>query len=224
MIQFFDFGNDPKDYPNYDDYRKALEVREQFMDLSQKATDVIDSSKTDEEMRDGMEALGFTWHEDETCGREWCEKNDECLWCAVLVRQEECDKVFFSGLLREEDRLISKEVEEGCLGGEGCDALPPSWHQEGTQERRAILWFLRTIDALTFDAPGDLPFDEFHRRHPEIDEFVRQVYLCTLHCSRRKEWAEEELGRKTIGQFLIGNHLLPRQQSDTFLATYRTLL
>lgn len=94
---------DPKAFSSYDDFLKALQMHDEFVERSTAASRVIQSAKTEEEERRGMEALGFTYHEDPSCGRPWCEEREECMWCSVLSWQEECNNQFFGGLLTDAD-------------------------------------------------------------------------------------------------------------------------
>ena len=215
---------DPKAFPSFEEYQNALKIHDEFVERSTAASEVIRSAKSDEEERRGMEALGFTYHEDPSCGRSWCEEREECLWCSVLSWQEECNDQFFAGLLSDADLLIPKEIQDQCLSGAGCEALPPSWHQEGSNQHKAILWFLDVMDALIFGSSGDLPFDEFHRFHPEMDEWMRDVYFTALHYSRGRPWPDAKNGKKRIEDALTHADLPDPKRASALLAAFRSIV
>lgn len=215
---------DPKAFSSFEDYQKALKRHDEFIQRSAAASEVLRSAKTEKEERRGMEALGFTYHEDPSCGRLWCEEREECLWCSVLSWQEECNDQFFSGLLSDDDLLAPQEIQDKCLSGEGCEALPSSWHREGSDQRKAILWFLDMMDALIFGSSPDIPFDEFHRLHPEMDEWMRDAYLMALHYGRGRPWPDAKNGKQRIETALLHAGLPDPRRVSVLLASFRSMI
>lgn len=213
----------PKAFSSYDEYQKALRIHDEFVTRSTAASKIIQSAKTEEEERRGMEALGFTYHEDPSCGRPWCEEHEECLWCSVLSWQEECNDQFFGGLLTDADLLVPQEMQEQCLCGNGCDALPSSWHKEGSDQCKAILWFLDLMDALVFGSSRKVPFDEFHRLHPEIDEWMCDAYFAALHYGRGRPWPDRARGKERIESALSQTQVFDRKRASALLSEFRTL-
>lgn len=219
-----DFGTpiDPKAFQSYEEYQKALELSREFEERVDAVNEVMNTASSAEEERRRMEALGFTFHDDGPCKRPLCQKREECLWCSLLTQQEECDEYFFGGLLSDDDRLIPDVIKDRCLSGEGCDALPASWHQSGTKEHAAVVWFLDIMFAVFFEASGDLPFKEFHRLHPEIDDWMRHAYFAALHVGRRRPWPDAENGRQRIVDALTRTDILPAKKAATLLASFRS--
>ncbi|MBI3331646.1 hypothetical protein HYZ99_01660 [Candidatus Peregrinibacteria bacterium] len=214
---------DPKAFSSFEEYQNALKLHDEFVERSAAASEVMRSAETPEEERRGMEALGFTYHEDASCGRTWCEERKECLWCSVLSWQEECNDHFFAGLLADADLLMPKEIQGRCLSGEGCEALLPSWHQEGSSQRKAILWFLDMMDALIFGSSRTVPFDDFHLLHPEMDEWVRDAYFMALHYGRGRLWPDARLGKQRIKNALMHADLPDPKRATVLIASFRTL-
>ncbi|HLD71892.1 hypothetical protein A3A67_04000 [Candidatus Peribacteria bacterium RIFCSPLOWO2_01_FULL_51_18] len=219
-----DFGTpiDPKAFPSYEEYQKALKLSREFEERVGAVNEVMSTATSEEEECRGMEALGFTYHDDGPCERSLCQKREECLWCSLLAWQEECDEYFFGGLLSDDDRLIPDAMKDLCLSGEGCDALPVSWHQSGTKEHAAIVWFLDIMFAVFFEASGDLPFKEFHHLHPEIDDWMRHAYFAVLHVTRGRPWPDSENGRKRIVDALTRTDILSAKKAETLLTSFHS--
>ena len=64
----------PKDYASFDDYLKALKDAKEFEEKTKLVDDVFSRSETEDNVWSGLKELGFKYHhEDELCGREFCE-------------------------------------------------------------------------------------------------------------------------------------------------------
>lgn len=211
---------DPKAFPSFEEYQQALKLHQEFEERLEAVNDIMNTATSEEEERHRMEALGFTYHDDGPCGRALCQQREECLWCSLLVEQEELNEHFFGGLLIDDDRLIPNALKDRCLSGEGCDALPVLWHQPDTKENTAILWLLEVVSAVFFESSADLPFKEFHHLHPEIDDWVRHVYLAVLHIARGRPWSDTENGRQHIVDALTRTDILPPEKARTLLASF----
>jgi hypothetical protein len=214
---------DPKAYSSYDDYQKALKQHDEFIEKAAAVDSVMKNSKDDAGMRRGMEELGFTWVEDDTCGRPWCKEKEECLWVAVESHQDLCNDTVFDHLLAQEDLLLSDEEIDQCLQ-RGCDALPEAWHDEESREHRALIWFISVSNAILLDMERDVSLDIFIAKHPVFQEFYRQFYLCTLQSVRGRPWRDAEQGKRMIANFLQETSLLPRGYMDDVLERFRAFV
>ncbi len=58
---------DPKEYPSYEEYRKAMLAYEHFLEIVEKVEKAFECSKTDEDLYQQLLALGFTSVEDNEC-------------------------------------------------------------------------------------------------------------------------------------------------------------
>lgn len=55
----------PKDYATYEEYLAALKAREKFQRETAAVDQVFHEAENDEDLKEGMEALGFTYYDDE---------------------------------------------------------------------------------------------------------------------------------------------------------------
>jgi hypothetical protein len=78
-MEFSSNKPNPKDFQDFNEYVKALDLHKKFIESIGKVSEVINESKTDEEERKAMEDLGFTYHEDFVCERVFCQEHEECL-------------------------------------------------------------------------------------------------------------------------------------------------
>lgn len=63
----YDFGDpiDPKQFSTYDEYLERLKLREEFQKKSGKIKKAFAKSGSDEELTKNMEAIGFTYFDDD---------------------------------------------------------------------------------------------------------------------------------------------------------------
>jgi len=213
---------DPKAFPSYEEYQKALKLSREFDERVGAVGEITCTVKLEEEEHQRMEEMGFTFHDDDgPCERTLCQKHEECLWASFFSWQEECNDEFFGGLLAEADLLMSKEVQEQCLSGEGCDALPAKWHRLETKEHAAIVWFLDVYSAVFFEASGDLPFKELHRLHREVDDWMRHVYFTALQYSRGRPWPDRIRGKQCIADASRKTDILTQNNAQDLLTAFK---
>ena len=115
----------PKDFSTYEEYLEALRLHEEFITMNKKVTEAINSTETEEDFNKKMEELGFTYHEDEYCEREWCQKNQCCLMIALDCLQISFNETCFAELLPEKDQIFTKESRSNIMVGD-C-RIPPEW-------------------------------------------------------------------------------------------------
>jgi len=214
---------DPKAFPSYDDYRNALKFQEKFAERCDAVGDVMRTAKTQEQEREKMKEMGFTYVEDETCGRAWCEEKEECLWIAVGSHQDLCNDTVFDHLLAREDLLLSNEAIDRCLQ-QGCDALPRSWHDRESKEHRALTWFISVSNTILLEMERDVSLDVFIAERPDLQEFYRQSYLCTLHLVHSRPWRNSKEGKHIIASFLKETDRLPRKRAGELLEDFLRLI
>ena len=68
----------PKDYPDFESYTRALRMIKEFDEKSGLVSGVFEYSDTDSELQENMEELGFG-HYNELCGRKFCVEHEICL-------------------------------------------------------------------------------------------------------------------------------------------------
>ncbi|MDO8649635.1 MAG: hypothetical protein Q7R81_07730 [Candidatus Peregrinibacteria bacterium] len=202
----------PKDYPTYAEYQAALQLREDFLNKAKAVDDLLQSTKTEEEYREGMKKLGFTYHEDEICEREWCRERETCIMIELECLQDLYNRTFFADLLAVRDYLITRKEMGSSLCGAGCTVLPVSWSTKSSRERSVLEWFFDFSDALAFENVRGLRFAELSGV-PDMNTVGQSVYLFVLHALRYGIWRQESRGLKTIGKFLKSNDVLSSKRS-----------
>lgn len=210
----------PKDFSSYEEYLEALKRDEKFQEMSDNISEVLRSSKTDEEYQKAVEALGFTYQEDEFCNRSYCQKNEICLWIALENFQSECDKHFFDGLLSPGDFILSEQeiknhFEFGCK-------FPKSWNDEEGLAYKSILFALDLEEAIYHSRSSKVGFEAFLEKE-ETKSIFRNLYLFLLIQLKQPESAKKEEVFSELGRFLENNELLEKKLSEEFLAKFKEL-
>lgn len=211
---------DPKDFSSYEEYLKALKRHEQFQKMSEDVSEVVKHAKTDDEYQKGMEALGFTCHEDELCDRSYCQENEICLWVALESFQFECNKYFFEDLLSSHDLIFTKETvknhfEYGCR-------FPDSWNNEEGLAYKSILFALDLEECIYHSRPSDISFEEFVKKE-EVKSVFRNLYLFLLIQLKQNESTKKAQVVEALEKFLKENGLMKKGLSEEFLFQFRTL-
>ncbi len=205
----------PKDFPSFEDYERAVKMHEEFTGRCLEVNDVMDRTKTEEEFNQEMEKLGFTFHEDEYCETEWCQKNEECLAFALEGFQSTSDKYFFWKILPEDQKIIHLKLE-----GDDCN-LPTDWKDSKTKEGKVIRFCLSVHDALVFENSPDIPFLELVKQK-EVQDFGRTLYLFLQKVLMEKAFPTKEA--EEIQKFLQDSKVLKPKVTSKHLKTLKILL
>lgn len=204
---------DPKDFSSLEEYEAAVRLHEDFVNMSEKVTDAINNSETEEEYQKKMEELGFTMHEDEYCEGEWCQENQDCLYINLDCFQESFDETFFWKMLPAKDKIIPKEF---C-----CDDVPESWKSLKTKEGKMIEWCLDMQDVLIFDNLQKISFIELAKQET-VQNFCRSFYLTLQKILHKKRPTKKDI--QIITEFLKRNDVLNAKISLKFLKQFEEIL
>jgi hypothetical protein len=137
----------PKDYPDFESYTRALRIKKEFEEKSKLVDMAITNSKTDSEFQKNMEELGFTYHEDEFCGREFCSEHEMCLSILLDEIESSINERVFLGLLSDENLILPRKSEDVLFPL--CDNLPEAWFEKNSIENEAIEKYLIIEDLIS---------------------------------------------------------------------------
>ena len=209
----------PKDYSSYDDYLFALELHKNFMEKAEEASKVINESKTDKEIQKGMEELGFTYHEDEYCDGDYCQKHDDCLMVVLDHFTRSFNKDFFADLLPEDKKIITHVMRTD--GFDGHCGLPQQWNNKKNFEYKVILWATQLYDAFVFKNILDISFAEIAKQE-DYHEFFCSFYLFFYSFLYKQEIKDD--WKQEIKKFLGKNKVLSKPLSKQFLTRFEKLI
>lgn len=137
----------PKDYPDFEAYTRALKMKKEFEEKSKLVDVAIANSKTDTEFNENMEKLGFTYHEDEFCGREFCSEHEICLSILLDEIEASINEYVFLGLLFDHDLILSKRTKGSSFLH--CNDLPEAWFKKDSAQNKAIEVYLAVEDLIS---------------------------------------------------------------------------
>ncbi len=206
---------DPKDFPSFQDYERAVKMHEEFVDRCKEVDDVMARTETEEEYNREMEKLGFTCHEDEYCENEWCQKNEECLAFSLESFQDASDEYFFWKMMPKEQKVVHLKLE-----GEDCN-LPKSWKDPDTKEDQVIRFCLAVHDAMVFENAPDISFVDLVKQK-EVQDFGRTLYLFLQKTLTEKAFPTKEA--KEIQEFLQSSKTLKPKITSKLLKMLNVLL
>jgi hypothetical protein len=212
---------DPKNFSSYEEYLKALDIYENFLDISKKTSKAIDDAKSDEELNEKMKELGFTCHEDEFCDRKYCQSNEICLWTVIESFQYDCEEHFFDGLLSEKDMILTQEdIENYCETG--C-RFPKEWDDENGPAYQSIMFVIDIEDAIYQSRPSHISFEGFTQQK-EIKSFFRDLYMFLLIMLRQPHSDKKDRIFKNMKTFLKDNAVLSKKHSMGFLKRFSAII
>ena len=206
---------DPKDFPSFEEYERALNLHEDFLEKANAVTNLINNSKTEEEYNEGMKKLGFECVEDEYCENDWCQKNEMCLAVAIEMFMEMVDKECLFGLMKEEDKIINL-----ILDGYECD-LPLGWKDEDKKEGAIILFCLDTEDSFIFNNALGVSFSELIKEK-KVKEFFANLYFFLKKMLFSEGKTDKE--KLKIMRFLKNNKFLKKQESKKLLKIFENIV
>ena len=194
---------DSRDFASYEEFCRAREQREMDKQL--------------DELRDF------------TCGRPWCRGKMFCLWENIDCLQDMFAREFFGNELPEEEKLMDAALFTQCrLKGNGCDALPPVWHEGGSPENEALSW-LSDMSLTLFYHKNNLVIPVRKLRkicHVDVDAVGRAVYRIAERAVKRKNWRhkEAEEALDLIEGFLVDPRLFDRIPAAVLIERSRGLM
>ncbi len=198
----------PKDYPSFEDYERAVKRHEEFVGMCKDVDEAMARTKTEEEFNREMEKLGFTCHEDEYCENEWCQKNEECLAFSLDAFQDASDEYFFWKMMPKELKIMHIKLE-----GDDCNLLE-SWKSPDTKEGKSIRFCLAVHDALVFENAPDISFVELVKQKT-VQDFGRTLYLFLQKILMTESFPIKEA--EEIQEFLNKNNALKPKVSSKLL-------
>ena len=205
---------DPKAYPTYEDYLDALEARGKFEEKTKEISGVMRKNASHEDLVKNMEAIGFTYYEDEFCERKWCNKRKACLLTTLESIQENYNEYFFNGVLSEKDLLVPKKDLEAMLCGRGCK-LP----EKNPKAFKAIEFLLAVDEALCFDNIFNKSWKAISKKEA-VKCFGRSLYLFVISIVNNRD--PKPYYEKLESSF-NANELLDEDKSKKFLKIMKTL-
>lgn len=205
---------DPKAYPTYEDYLDALEARRKFEEKVKAVGNVMEKSKTDGDLVQNMEAIGFTYYEDEFCERKWCNKNKICLLTTLESIQENYNEHFFNGVLSEKDFLVPKKDVETMLCGRVC-TLP----EKNPKALKAIEFLLAVDEALCFDNIFNKSLKAISKKEA-VKHFGRSLYLFVISVVRNEPIDSRRIEFESI---IVTGGIFDEKMSQKFLKKMKSL-
>jgi hypothetical protein len=165
---------DPKDFLRFEDYQKALKIHEEFHDRVGNVSSLRDSTDNEDDFRKGMEALGFTYYEDEKCGNPWCEEYEWCMAELVDQIQYMANSHLFWDLLTPQDKIFpnTKKYESPI-----CGELPRIWFDKLSKENRAIMSYEDTyMEILWYEFESESYREEL-KNNEHLQELMQEMYF-----------------------------------------------
>ncbi len=207
---------DPKKFSCLEEYEWAVKLHEEFLEKSKGIQRALAETKIEEEFQKEMEKLGYTYHEDEYCESEWCQKRQECLAIVLECFQWSFDKHFFWGMLPEKDKIIRLNLDD-----HDCEKLPPTWKDSKTKEGRMIGWCFAIEEALMVNNLLDVSFVELTKQE-SVQKFCRSLYLALHKILFGKKISTKDI--QVIIDFLKKNKVLNTKLSQKFLKEFEAIL
>ncbi len=207
---------DSKRFPDFKSYENAVKLHEEFIKKSKGIQKAFDETKTEEEFQKEMEEFGFSYHEDEYCESEWCQKHEECLAIALECFQESFNKHFFSGLLQGQDKIIQLQLD-----GHDCEKIPPSWKNRTTKEGRMIEWCFLMEESLISQNLQETSFVELTKQK-DIQKFCRSLYFLLQEILSQKKPSTKN--KSVVSNFLKQNSVFDKELCQNHLKGLQTIL
>ncbi len=203
----------PKDFPDYDEYRAALEEWE----WQEEQKDDPDGAKAKE-----ADARLETWARFAkgkrvprcipSCRKPLCLEREGCIWVELQTIQTLWNEWFFDESLTEEQMFVDEESIENRTKLGLCSVLPSVWQKEGSYEHQVLRFFLNVWDLISMEKVND-----------ELESFGRNVYWFTFSVLFGEPWKEKEEAIKRMEKFLQSNEVLPNMASLLILKSFEGL-
>ena len=196
----------PKDFQNFDDYLRALKMHKEFKDMSNKVSEIYAENMSEDEEKKAMEELGFTYHEDYICEREFCQEHWDCLSNILETIQFCINDDIFWWLLANNDHIFSRN-KEWYFDFVTCDDIPQNWFQTDSQENKIINLYLETTNTLTFNNLKKLSYNELIKDE-NTRQFIESFYFIlqmTLINKNHKNFIKH---KRVVQEFLLNNEII----------------